>query len=253
MSSPASPQPAARPRGGLLLKILLGAGALVALVLLGRQAGAYLPAFAAWVQGLGVWGPLVFILGYAVACVAFLPGSVLTLAAGVVFGLARGTLYAFIGASLGAALAFLVARYLARGAIEKKLEDKPRFKAIDRAVGKDGFKLVALLRLSPVLPFNLLNYALGLTKVRFGAYVAASLAMLPGTLLYVYYGTLLGDLAKLAGGAKIERGAEQWVFLGIGLAATLAASWYIGRKAKQALAESVEEAAAPAPAGGDHG
>jgi uncharacterized membrane protein YdjX (TVP38/TMEM64 family) len=226
-------------RAGLVAKLVAGVAALAAVLLLGRFAGGYLPGFAAWVKSLGVWGPVVFILGYAVACVLFLPGSILTLAAGVVFGLIRGTLFAFSGAFLGSAAAFLVARYLARGAIEKRLADKPRFAAIDRAVGKDGFKIVALLRLSPLLPFNLLNYALGLTKVRFGAYLAAAVAMLPGTLLYVYYGTLLGDLAKLAGGAKIERGPEQWVFLGVGLVATIAASVVIGRKARQALQENV--------------
>jgi uncharacterized membrane protein YdjX (TVP38/TMEM64 family) len=226
---------------GLALKIVVGVAALAALLFLGKQAGGYLPQFAAWVQSLGVWGPVVFIVGYAVAAVAFLPGSVLTLAAGIVFGLAYGTLYAFLGATLGASLAFLTARYLARSAIEKKLEGKPKFKAIDRAVGREGFKIVAMLRLSPILPFNLLNYALGLTKVPFLSYLLACFAMLPGTLLYVYYGTLLGDLAKLAGGAKVERGAEQWVFLGVGLVATLAVSVFLAKKAKKAIDEEVEE------------
>ncbi|HRC88091.1 MAG TPA: TVP38/TMEM64 family protein [Thermoanaerobaculia bacterium] len=223
-----------------LVPVVVGVAALVALILLGRQAGAYLPRFAAWVQSLGVWAPVAYILGYAAAAVAFLPGSVLTLAAGIVFGLGFGTLYAFVGATLGASLAFLVARYLARSWVEKKLESAPRFRAIDRAVGKEGLKFVTLLRLSPVMPFNLLNYALGLTKIGFPQYLLASLAMLPGTLLYVYYGTLIGDLARLASGTKIEGGAERWVFLGVGLVATLAVSLLLAKKAKQAIAEEVE-------------
>lgn len=222
------------------LKVALGLAALVALVLIGRQAGGIVPRFAETVQGLGVWAPVVFILGYAVATVAFLPGSILTLAAGIVFGLAWGTLWAFLGATLGAAGAFLVARYVARGAVERRLEGRPKFQAIDRAVGKEGWKLVALLRLSPVLPFNLLNYALGLTKVSFGGYVLACLAMLPGTLLYVYYGTLLGDLAALAAGAEVERGAEGWILFAAGLLATVVATYVLTRRAKKALAEDVE-------------
>jgi uncharacterized membrane protein YdjX (TVP38/TMEM64 family) len=220
--------------------VLIGLAALVGLFLLGKQGGAYLPQFAAWVKSLGFWGPVAYVLGYAVAAVAFLPGSILTLAAGIVFGLAFGTLWAFVGATLGASLAFLVARYGARSWIERKLEDAPKFKAIDRAVAREGFKFVALLRLSPVLPFNLLNYSLGLTKISFPQYVLASFAMLPGTLLYVYYGTLIGDLAALAGGAKPEGGAERWVFLGVGLVATLAVSILLAKKAKQAIAEEVE-------------
>lgn len=236
-----APADTGRPRAGsrLWIKILAGAVGLVALYFVGREGGAYIPRFADWVQGLGVWGPLVFIVGYAVATVAFLPGSILTLAAGVVFGLGTGTAVAFTGALLGATGSFVVARYVAREAIERKLEDRPRFRAIDRAVGRDGWKFVALLRLSPVLPFNLLNYALGLTKVPLVHYVLASLAMLPGTLLYVYYGTLIGDLAALAGGAEIERGAEGWIFLGLGLVATLIASVLLARKARKAVAEEV--------------
>ena len=129
---------------------------------------------------LGVWGPLVFIAGYAIAAVAFIPGSILTLAAGAIFGLVSGIVYVFIAATLGSCLAFLVARYFAREAIERKLADTPRFAAIDRAVSAQGRKIVFLLRLSPVFPFNLLNYALGLTNVRFVDYAIAAFGMLPG-------------------------------------------------------------------------
>jgi uncharacterized membrane protein YdjX (TVP38/TMEM64 family) len=214
---------------------------LAALILGGRQAGQYLPRFAAWVESLGWLGPLVFILGYAVATVAFVPGSLLTLAAGAIFGLAQGTLYTFLGATLGASAAFLIARYGARRAIERRIAGNRKFAAIDRAVGKEGFKIVALLRLSPVFPFNLLNYSLGLTKVRFLDYLLASVAMLPGTLLYVYYGKAAGSLAAVAGGAKTERGPEYWVTLGIGLIATIAVTTFITRLAGRALRQQIGE------------
>ncbi|MGH7961299.1 MAG: TVP38/TMEM64 family protein, partial [Candidatus Binatia bacterium] len=150
--------------GGLPIgRILLGVVALALLLVGGRQAGAYLPQFAAWVDSLGVWGPVVFIAGYVVAAVAFVPGSLLTLAAGAIFGLTQGVLYVFIAAVLGSSAAFLVSRYLARAALERRLAGNARFAAIDRAVGAQGRKIVFLLRLSPVFPFNLLNYALGLT------------------------------------------------------------------------------------------
>jgi uncharacterized membrane protein YdjX (TVP38/TMEM64 family) len=226
-------------RGKLILYAVLGLAVLAALILGGRKAGQYIPQFAAWVEGLGLWGPLVFILGYAIATVAFIPGSLLTLAAGAIFGLVRGTVYTFLGATLGASAAFLVARYVARNAIERKIAGNPKFAAIDRAVGQEGFKIVALLRLSPVFPFNLLNYSLGLTKVPFLDYFLASIAMLPGTLLYVYYGKAAGSLAAVAGGAKTAKGTAYWVTLGIGLAATVIVTTFITRLAGKALRQQI--------------
>jgi uncharacterized membrane protein YdjX (TVP38/TMEM64 family) len=227
-------------RGKIAVYAVLGVLALAALLLGGRQAGAYIPQFATWVESLGFWGPVVFILGYAVAAVAFVPGSLLTLAAGAVFGLLKGTIYTFLGATLGASAAFLVARYGARKAIERRIASNAKFAAVDRAVGREGFKIVALLRLSPLFPFNLLNYALGLTKVSFLSYVAASIAMLPGTLLYVYYGKAAGSLAALAAGAKTEKGPESWILLGVGLLATIAVTTYVTRLAGKALRQEID-------------
>ncbi len=224
-----------------IVKILLAAVALVGLLVLGRQAGGYLPAFARWVDGLGVWGPVVFILAYAAATVAFVPGSLLTLAAGAIFGLASGTVLVFIAATFGAAAAFLVSRYLARGAIEQRLSTHPKFAAIDKAVGAQGRKIVFLLRLSPVFPFNLLNYGLGLTQVRFADYMVASVGMLPGTLLYVYYGKLAGDVAALAGGAAPEKGAGYYAVLILGLVATVVVTTMVTRTARKALREATGE------------
>ena len=112
----------------------------------------------------------------------------------------------FFGASLGSIGAFLVSRYLARGAVERRIAGEPRFAAIDRAVQREGLKITFLLRLTPVVPFVLLNYALGLTRVRLVDYAVACIGMLPATLLYVYYGKVAGDLAKLAPGSARERG-----------------------------------------------
>jgi len=223
-----------------LLRIIIGVAALAALIFIGRELGAYVPRFATWVEGLGVWGPLVFIAGYALATVAFVPGSLLTLGAGAIFGLAMGVVYVFIAASIGATLAFLVSRYVARSAIEQRLAGNEKFAAIDDAVGEQGLKIVLLLRLSPVFPFNALNYGLGLTKVSLRDYVLAHIGMLPGTLLYVYYGKLAGDVAALAGGVETERGAEYWIVLGLGLVATVIVTTIVTRIARRALKESAD-------------
>ena len=234
-AAPAAPAPRKSVPLACIALIVVG---LVALIFLGRQAGSYIPQFAQWVNGLGVWGPIVFIAGYTVAAVAFVPGSLLTLAAGAIFGLAQGVVYVFIAAVLGSSAAFLVSRYLARSAIERRLSNNPRFAAIDRAVGAQGRKIVFLLRLSPVFPFNLLNYGLGLTKVRFADYVTASVGMLPGTLLYVYYGKLAGDVAALAGGAAPEKGAGYYTVLILGLVATIVVTTLVTRTARRALKEA---------------
>jgi len=238
----AAAAPTSRSRRSLsTTRIALVICAVVALIVVGRQAGSYVPQFARWVDGLGVWGPLVFIVGYALAAVAFVPGSLLTLAAGAIFGLTRGVVYVFIAATLGSAAAFLVSRYLARAAVERRLARNPRFAAIDRAVGAQGRKIVFLLRLSPVFPFNLLNYGLGLTQVRFADYMVAAIGMLPGTLLYVYYGKLVGDVAALAGGAAPEKGAGYYAVLVVGLVATVVVTTLVTRVARRALNEATGE------------
>lgn len=222
------------PAGRILIIVIV----VLALFVVGRQAGDALPKFAAWVETLGVWGPIVFMIGYAVAAVAFVPGSILTLAAGAIFGLGKGIVYVFIAAVMGSSAAFLVARYLARSAIEQRLAGSARFAAIDRAVGEQGRRIVFLLRLSPVFPFNLLNYGLGLTRVRFLDYCIASVGMLPGTFLYVYYGKLAGDVATLAGGTAVERGTGYYAVLVLGLVATIVVTTIVTRTARRALKEA---------------
>lgn len=190
-----------------------------------------------WVGQLGSWGVVIFIVIYVVATVLFIPGSVLTLGAGAVFGVVRGSVYVSIASTLGATAAFLVGRYLARDAIARKIEGNARFAAIDKAVANEGWKIVGLTRLSPVFPFTLLNYAFGLTRVKLGHYVLASwIGMLPGTVMYVY----LGSLAKAASGER-TRTTGEWVLYGVGLLATVVVTIFVTRIAKKALAEKIAE------------
>jgi len=215
---------------------LLGALAMVAVLLAGRSLGGRMPELVAWVRDQGAWAPVLFVVAYAVATVGMLPGFLLTVGAGAVFGLGQGVVLVLFGATLGASAAFLIARYVARPAVERRLARDPRFMALDAAVGREGWRMVLLLRLSPVVPFNLLNYALGLTQVRFGDYVAASIGMVPGTTLYVYSGKLAGEVAALAGGAPPARGPGSWVVLGLGLVATVLVTLQLTRIARRALA-----------------
>lgn len=194
-----------------------------------------------WIESLGYIGGLAFILIYIVATVAFLPGSVLTLGAGVVFGVIFGSIYVFIGATLGAIAAFLVGRYIARDWIDKKIEGNQKFVAIDRAVAHEGFKIVLLTRLSPVFPFNLLNYAFGVTGVSLKDYALASIGMFPGTVMYVYIGSLAGDLARIGGENQPTDPTIQWIIRIVGLIATVAVTVYVTRIARKALAEKVSE------------
>jgi uncharacterized membrane protein YdjX (TVP38/TMEM64 family) len=223
---------------GRLLTVLALIGGLI---LVGRTMSRQLAAITVWVDGLGAAGPAAFVLIYALATVAFVPGSILTLAAGAIFGLAAGTLYTLIAATCGASIAFLAARYVLRGLVERRLATHRKFAAIDHAIAREGLRIVFLLRLSPFFPFNFLNYALGVTSVRFGDYVLACVGMVPGTLLYVYYGKLAGDVARAAGNLTPERGAGYYAVMVLGLLATIAVTAYLTRLARRTLAE-VEQA-----------
>ncbi len=198
-----------------------------------------------WIQELGAVGAIAFIGIYAIATVAFFPGSILTLGAGVVFGIWQGALYVWIGATLGATLAFLVGRYLARGWVTQKIAGNPKFRAIDQAVGREGLKIVLLTRLSPIFPFNLLNYAFGVTSVSLKDYMLGCVGMIPGTILYVYIGSLAGSLAAIGTSNQPTNTTAQWIIRIVGLVATIAVTLYITQIARKALAEALPEAEAP--------
>jgi uncharacterized membrane protein YdjX (TVP38/TMEM64 family) len=192
------------------------------------------------IQNLGLVGALAFIFLYMLATVAFLPGSILTLGAGAIFGVVLGSLYVFIGATLGATLAFLIGRYLARGWVAKKIEGNKNFAAIDKAVGKEGLKIVLLTRLSPLFPFILLNYVYGITGVSLKDYFFGSVGMIPGTVTYVYFGSIAGNLALLGAQEKTSNPALEWTIRTIGLVAAIAVTFYITHIARKALNEVTE-------------
>lgn len=246
---PAAAGSAARPPSGRRSSALRAGAALVALLalaLVGPRLAAWTETFVSFVEGQGALAPLVFVLGYALATVAFVPGTVLSVAAGALFGLVEGSAVVFAGATLGANLAFLLARTVARDLVAERVGRSPRFEAVDRAVGEQGLRIVLLLRLSPVFPFNLLNYALGLTRVRFVDNLVGCLGMLPATVLYVYLGTLAGEAAAVVarGGPPPERGVGYYAVLLLGLAATAAVTVVVTRLARRALAEATGAEAA---------
>jgi uncharacterized membrane protein YdjX (TVP38/TMEM64 family) len=200
----------------------------------------WLTRFNDWVAQMGVAGLLIFLAVYAAGTVFLAPGSILTIGAGFAFGLWKGFVAVSAGATLGAALAFLVARFIARGRIEAMAKQNEKFQRIDNAIGKQGAKLIFLLRLSPVIPFNLSNYFYGLTAVKFWPYVLASwIGMMPGTLLYVYVGTAgNAAIAAAAGGEAVKHGWQYWTFLGIGLAATIIVTICVTKIARDALKQT---------------
>jgi uncharacterized membrane protein YdjX (TVP38/TMEM64 family) len=200
----------------------------------------WLKSFDQWVAGLGPGGLVIFIIVYALATVLFVPGSVLTIGAGFIFGLGLGVLAVSIGSVTGASLAFLISRYVARRKIESLASKNEKFKAVDRAIGDQGWKLVFLLRLSPLIPFNLSNYFYGLTAVKFWPYVLASwIGMLPGTVLYVYLGTIGKAGVESAAGGRARSPAE-WAFLIVGMIATIVVTLWVTQIARKALAKSTE-------------
>ena len=237
-ASPLEARAQARPFIRLLVRAALLAVAIGGLFAFGREIAQGLPQLLAWVRAQGAWAPLIFVTVYALGVVAFVPGAVMTAAAGVLFGVVRGTALVLVAATLGAGIAFALSRRFARGAVARWIARDARFAAIDEAVRCQGLRIVFLLRLSPVVPFNLLNYGLGATRVRARDYVLASIGMLPGTLLYVYSGRVAGELVSAAGGAAAPRGLASSALLAVGFVATLLVTVVITRIARGALREA---------------
>ena len=199
----------------------------------------WLRTFSDWVGQMGVTGIFIFIGVYVVATVLLAPGAILTIGAGFAFGLSKGFLAVSAGSTLGAALAFLVARFIAREKVEATAKGNEKFREIDKAIGKQGAKLIFLLRLSPLIPFNLSNYFYGLTGVKFWPYVLASwIGMMPGTLLYVYIGVAGKAAVSATAGAEAARHSwEYWALTSIGLVATIIVTIWVTKIARDALKE----------------
>jgi uncharacterized membrane protein YdjX (TVP38/TMEM64 family) len=198
--------------------------------------------FNAWVAHMGLAGIFIFIGVYAAATLLLAPGAILTIGAGFAFGLWKGFLAVSAGATLGASLAFLVARFVARDKIQTIAQRNDKFRRIDTAIGKQGPRLIFLLRLSPLIPFNLSNYFYGLTGVKFWPYVLASwIGMMPGTFLYVYIGTAgQAAVSAAAGGEVVERGWQYWTFVSVGLATTVTVTVWVTKIARDALQKTAD-------------
>jgi uncharacterized membrane protein YdjX (TVP38/TMEM64 family) len=213
-----------------------GLGLVLAIAVAGSFAcplGHWIVEFQHWARGLGPWGVVIFALLFVATTLVLAPDWPLSITAGFVYGF-WGLPVVLAAATVAATLSFLAARYLLRNWVRAQLVERPRLAAIDRAVAEDGWKIVALLRLSPAVPFNLQNYLFGATAVPLSHYVAATaIGIVPGSLLYVYLG-VLGDAARHGGGGTVLK----WLLFGVGLAATLAAAILVARKARLSLAET---------------
>lgn len=222
---------------GAIVVLLLGS---LCIGLLLTDLERHISSLVEWTRGTGVVGVLGFAAAYVGATMLLLPGSVLTLAAGFAYGPSWGLLVVSPVSVVAATAAFLVGRFALRRWVERRFADHPRLDAIDRAIEHGGFKIVFLLRLSPVIPFNVLNYALALTRVRPRDYVLASfLGMLPGTLLYVYLGSLVSNASELFSQRPVST-LEQAFYFG-GLLATIAVTWYVTRLAQRRLRHALGE------------
>lgn len=192
-----------------------------------------------WVHNWGYLGTVAFILIYIVCTIVLIPGSILTLGAGAIFGVGWGSVYVLIGAMIGETFAFLLGRYLVRDWIEVKIANNQTFTALDRALHKEGLKIILLTRLSPIFPFSLLNYAFGITGITLKDYFLGSVGMIPMTITYVYLGSLAVDLTTIANNTHLANSQLQWAVKIIGFLATIVATLYITHVARQALHKSL--------------
>ncbi|MDY7002696.1 MAG: TVP38/TMEM64 family protein [Cyanobacteriota bacterium] len=197
-----------------------------------------------WIETLGIWSPIAFIIIYNLATLLLIPGLVLTMGGGVIFGVIWGAIYVFLASTLGATIAFIIGRYISRDWVCQQLHQHSKFQAIDRAVVKEGFKIVFLTRLCPLFPFNLLNYAFGVMQVSLKDYILGSLGMIPGTIMYVYIGSIIGDITLIGTSQQptnftVE--VTKWIINIVGLIATVLVTIYITRLANKALEKSIEE------------
>lgn len=211
---------------GVYLSVLIGLLALYKFLPLDE----WITSFRIWVKELGTLGWIISIFGYALAAFLLIPGALLTITMGIAYGL-WGFPIVVIGATIGAGLSFLAGRYLLSGQVDKALGHRPIYKALNEAIKEEGWKVVGLMRFSPAVPFSLQNWLFGVTKVGFFPYILATFfGIMPGTLLYVWIGSIGGSVAGSG-----DTSTAKIAFLVIGILATLAVTILIGKKAKAKL------------------
>ena len=223
------------------ISIIALVAALLILIGLGLPIREMAESMFSWIQENPNVSWLVFLGLYILATVLLLPGSVLTIGGGWLFGFMEGLVIVSLSSTLAASCSFLIGRYLARAWVEGKISEDDRYRSLDRAIGERGFFVVLLTRLSPLFPYNLLNYAWGISSVRLSRYVLASwMGMIPGTLLYVYLGAAASDISQLFSAAPGEAFGQKWLFI-FGLAATAVLVIFIARLATKNLNQVMEK------------
>jgi uncharacterized membrane protein YdjX (TVP38/TMEM64 family) len=231
------------------LKLILLAGFVVTLVIvasrfnLADRISDLIQGACNWVKHFGGSAPLVFMALFNLGTLLFVPGSVLTLKGGVLFGMVWGSIYVLLAAIVGATLTFWLGRYCCRDWVYRKIQAHPRFQLIDAAIADEGWKIVLLTRLSPVFPFNLTNYAFGMTQISLKDYILGSLGILPGTVMYTYLGTIVGELGMSEIPQHLTSPEMQFMHWGIrlmGIAATIGITVYLTQISQRALTKRTE-------------
>lgn len=221
------------------LWLLLAAVALLLLLIWLLPVAAWLQLAVRWIEAHPGWSWFAFIALYIVVAVLLLPASLLTLAAGALFGLLHGVIIVSIASVLAAVVAFLIGRDFARDHAQRLVGQMPKFMALDRAIAERGFLVVLLTRLSPVFPFGLQNYAYSVTAVTLRDYTLASwIGMIPGTIMYVYFGSVAHSLAAIFSG-EVEVGSAGRIFFVIGLIATVVVTVLVTRMATRILKQDI--------------
>jgi uncharacterized membrane protein YdjX (TVP38/TMEM64 family) len=187
---------------------------------------------------LGPWAPVLFVLIYIIAALTLAPAFFLTVAAGAMFGVLQGSLLVFIGATLGASAVYALASPMANARWMQRVTRNPRVAAVRAAIVGEGAWVMFLLRLSPLIPFTPLNYALALSGVRYRDFMIALLGMIPAIFMYTYYGKVVGDVAALAAGVSAPRGPEYYGFLALGVLAILVSAGLIMKATRASMAKA---------------
>ena len=227
-----------------VVRAIIAIGCVAVLIWLARMTDAreIVRTVLARIQDLGPWAPFWFIVAYIVACLTFFPGVILTLGSGILFGVWWGTFYVSVGATIGACLAFLTSRYFVRNWLTRKLGNHPKFRMIDEAVAREGWKVAGLMRLSPAFPFTPMNFVFGLTRIPLWQFfIVTYFSIWPMTALFAYLGSLIGDIAQL-GTRPVATGSMKWVVTGIGITSTIIVTLVVTRIARRYLAEKLPAA-----------